>query len=111
MSFMLGVVITQPIYTSFSDVLGRMAPLYSACALITVGSIVFAVGHNMPIVLLDRVLHGLYGGGLDVLTEIIIADITTLKDRPLWIGLLSIPMTAGPILGPVMGALFSEYAD
>lgn len=108
---MLGVVITQPIYTSFSDVLGRMAPLYAACVLFSVGSIVFAVGQNMPVVILGRVLQGLGGGGLDVLTEVIVADITTLKERPLWIGLLAIPMATGIILGPIMGALFSEYAD
>ena len=108
---MLGVVITQPIYTSFSDVVGRMAPLYAACVLFTAGSIVFALGQNMPIVILGRVLQGLGGGGLDVLTEVIVTDITTLKERPLWVGLMAIPMATGIIFGPIMGALFSEYAD
>ena len=50
------------------------------------------------------------GGGLDVLSEVIVADITTLRERALWIGLLSIPMATGCILGPIVGAVSSEYA-
>ncbi|KAL0939903.1 MFS transporter [Colletotrichum truncatum] len=110
-SFMLGVVVTQPIYTSASDVLGRKMSMYAACILFLIGSIIFAVAKSMPIVILGRVIQGLGGGGLDVLSEIITADITTLKERPLWIGLHSIPMAAGTLAGPIIGALLSEYSD
>ena len=102
---------TQPIYTSFSDVFGRMIPLYFAFFIFGVGSIVFAIAHDMPIAILGRVLQGLGGGGLDVLGEIIIADITSLKERPLYLGLLAIPMAAGSILGPIIGAVFAEYSS
>jgi hypothetical protein len=108
---MLSVVITQPLYTSASDVIGRKPLLYGAFLFFFVGSIVFAVAQSMAVVILGRVIQGLGGGGLDVLNEIIICDITTLKERPFWLGLLAIPMAAGSILGPVIGALFSELVD
>ncbi|VUC23264.1 unnamed protein product [Clonostachys rosea] len=111
LSFMLSVVITQPLYTSASDVIGRKPLLYGAFLFFFVGSIVFAVAQSMAVVILGRVIQGLGGGGLDVLNEIIICDITTLKERPFWLGLLAIPMAAGSILGPVIGALFSEFVD
>lgn len=104
------MTVTQPIYASFSDVLGRMAPLYMSFLLFTVGSVVFAVAKTMPVVICGRVLQGLGGGGLDVLGEIIIADMTTLKERPLYLGLLGLPMAAGSILGPLLGALFCQFA-
>lgn len=104
-------MVTQPIYTSVSDVVGRKPPLYAAFVLFAVGSVVFAVAQSMAIVILGRVLQGLGGSGLDVLNEVIVADITTLKERPLYIGLLSISMAVGSILGPVLGAVFSEYVD
>jgi len=109
-SFLLAVVVTQPIYTSFSDVFGRMIPLYIAFLLFGIGSIVFAMAQSMAVVILGRVLQGLGGGGLDVLGEIIVADITSLKERPLYLGLLAIPMAAGSVLGPIIGAAFAEYA-
>lgn len=101
----------QPIYTSTSDVLGRKLPLYVAFFFFGLGSIVFAVAKSMSIVILGRVLMGLGGGGIDVLNEVIVADITTMKERASYLGLLSIPMAAGCILGPILGALFSEYVD
>lgn len=109
LSFMLSVVITQPLYTSASDVLGRKPLLYAAFVFFFIGSIVFAVAQTMPVVILGRVIQGLGGGGLDVLNEVIMCDITTLKERPFWLGLLAVPMAAGVILGPVLGALFTEY--
>ncbi|GAM37298.1 hypothetical protein TCE0_023r07110 [Talaromyces pinophilus] len=109
-SFMLAVVIVQPIYTTVSDVLGRKIALYTGFVLFTIGSIIFAVAHSMSILILGRIIQGLGGGGLDVLNEIIIADITTLKERPLYLGLMSVPMAIGSALGPILGAAFSEYA-
>ena len=63
----------------------------------------------MTVLIVGRVLQGLGAGGLDVLNEIILADITTLKERPLYLGLFAIPMLGGTVLGPIMGGLFAEY--
>ncbi|CAJ2508152.1 Uu.00g093380.m01.CDS01 [Anthostomella pinea] len=108
-AFMLTVTVVQPIYTSVSDIVGRKLPLYLAFFFFGLGSIIFAVGHSMGMVIAGRVLQGIGGGGLDVLNEVIIADITTLKERAFWLGLFAIPMALGTILGPILGAVFSEY--
>nr|POE61017.1 efflux pump fus6 [Quercus suber] len=108
LSFILLVAITQPLYTTFSDAIGRKIPLYIAFTLFAVGSIVFGVAQTMPVVILGRALQGLGGGGLDVLNEVILADMTTLKERPLYVGLMAIPIAAGMITGPIMGASFTE---
>ena len=63
----------------------------------------------MPVFILGRILQGLGGGGLDVLTEIILADITSLKERPLFLGLYALPMAGGGVCGPLIGAAFSEF--
>jgi len=110
-SFILAVVIVQPVCTSLSNVLGRVMPLYASFLVFTVGSIVFATAEGMGVLILGRVLQGIGAGGLDVLNEIILADITTLKERPLYIGLLSIPIAGGTILGPIIGGLLAQYAS
>lgn len=108
-AFMLTVTVVQPIYTSISDIVGRKLPLYAAFFLFGLGSIVFAVAQSLPIVILGRAVQGLGCGGIDVLNEVIIADITTLKERAFYIGMMSIPMALGTVLGPVLGAAFSDY--
>ncbi|KAI1380414.1 MFS general substrate transporter [Hypoxylon crocopeplum] len=110
-SFILGVAITQPIYVSVSDVLGRKQPLYASMVLFAVGAVVFAVARNMPVLIAGRLIQGLGAGGLDVLEEVILADITSLKERPLYLGLLAVAIAAGTISGPILGAVFSEFAS
>ncbi|OCK74692.1 MFS general substrate transporter [Lepidopterella palustris CBS 459.81] len=110
-SFILGVAVTEPIYVSVSDVLGRKLPLYSSMVLFAIGAIVFATAQNMSVVIAGRLIQGLEAGGLDVLEEIILADPTSLKERLQYIGLLAISIATGSITGPVLGALFSEFVD
>ena len=107
----MAIVVTQPIYVTISDVVGRKIPLYVAFFFFFVGSIVFAVAQSMPVFVIGRMLQGLGGGGLDVLSEIILADITSLKERPLYLGLYSLPMAGGGVCGPIIGAAFSEFVD
>ncbi|KAI1159040.1 MFS transporter [Nemania serpens] len=111
LTFLLAVVVTQPLYVTASDVIGRKPLLNAAFLIFFVGSIVFATAHSMAVIITGRLIQGLGGGGLDVLNEILICDITTLKERPFWIGLLSVPLAAGSILGSVLGALFTQYAS
>ena len=111
LSHILAIVITQPIYTSISDMLGRKMPLYASVLLFFIGSVVFATAKHMPILILGRVLQGLGGGRLEVLGEVILTDIITLKERPLCLGLFTIPMAGGGICGPIIGAAFSEFVS
>jgi MFS family permease len=110
-SFILAVVVVQPIHTSVSNFFGRLLPLYTSIVLFVLGSIIFAVAQNMSMLMLGRVVQGLGAGGLDVLNETILADITTLKERPIYLGLFAIPMLGRSVLGPVTGGLFAQYAS
>jgi MFS family permease len=101
----------QPIHTSVSNFFGRLLPLYTSFVLFVLGSIIFAVAQNMSMLMLGRVVQGLGAGGLDVLNETILADITTLKERPIYLGLFAIPMLGRSVLGPVTGGLFAQYAS
>ncbi|KAF5966027.1 major facilitator superfamily domain-containing protein [Fusarium bulbicola] len=107
-SYILCVVVTQPLYTTVSDVIGRILPLYFAIILFSIGSVVFATANHMTLVILGRVLQGLAGGGLDTLSEIVVADMTTLQERSLYLGLMALPIAAGSVLGPSLGAVFSS---
>ncbi|KAL8298849.1 hypothetical protein RB600_003400 [Gaeumannomyces tritici] len=97
--FLLAVVAVMPITTSLSNVLGRKIPLYSSFVVFMAGSVAFALAGDMSTLIVGRTLQGLGGGGLDVLSEVVLADITSLKERALYFGLFSIPMAGGAICG------------
>ncbi|KAJ4146883.1 hypothetical protein LMH87_001442 [Akanthomyces muscarius] len=110
-SFLLVVTVVLPVYTGLSEVVGRKIPLYAAFFLFTAGSVLFATAQSLPVLILARALQGSGCGGIDVLNEILVADITTLRERAFYIGLVSIPFALGSVLGPVVGALLGEYAS
>jgi MFS family permease len=110
-SYILCIVVTQPLYTTISDVFGRKPPFFAAFLLFAAGSLVFALAQNMTAIIVGRVLQGLGGGGLDLLGEIIVADMTTLQERPLYLGLMALPIAMGTILGPTLGAIFSSFVS
>lgn len=86
LAYMLADVVTLPLYASASDVLGRKIPLYTSFVFAVTGSVLFATARSMEMVIVGRLIQGLGGGGLDALNEILIVDITTLKERPLYLG-------------------------
>lgn len=106
---MLAVIVTQPLYSAVSNACGRQGPLHIALLLFTVGSIVFATAHSMPVLIIGRALQGIGGGGINVLTEIIVTDMTTLRERPFYLGIMALPTATGSVLGPMFGGIFCDY--
>ncbi|TGO76194.1 hypothetical protein BELL_0169g00140 [Botrytis elliptica] len=111
MSYTLCGLVMQPLWASISDVFGRKPSFYICMAFFFIGSIVFALAKDMNTIIVGRVLQGFGGGGIDVLVEIILSDITTFKERSFHLGLMAIPNAVGNILGPSIGAIFSNYAS
>ena len=65
----------------------------------------------MPILILGRTIQGIGGGGLEALCQIILTDMTSLIERPLWIGILEFVWGAGSVMGPLVGGVFSQYVS
>ena len=110
-SFLLTTVLFQPIHTILSDIFGRKLVLYICIGFFGVGSIVVACAKSMEILILGRTVQGIGGGGLEALSEIILTDLTTLKERPLYIGIMGFIWAAGAVLGPIVGGAFAEYVS
>ncbi|KAI4199273.1 MAG: hypothetical protein LQ350_004733 [Teloschistes chrysophthalmus] len=110
-SFLLTSVLFQPIHTILSDIIGRKPVLYVCILFFGLGAIIFGSAKNMTVLIIGRAFQGIGGGGLEALVEIILTDITTLKERPLWLGLLGFVWAAGSVSGPIVGGAFSEYVS
>ncbi|KAG5926954.1 hypothetical protein E4U42_002773 [Claviceps africana] len=109
LAYSLCGLVMQPIWASVSQAFGRKYPLFASLALFMVGSVVFALAQQMNTLIAGRVLQGLGGGGIDILTSVVLADMTTLEERSKYLGLMAMQTALGNILGPFVGALFSTY--
>ena len=108
-SFLLTSVALLPAHIAFSDVFGRKLTLYACLAFFALGSLIVGLAHSGNLLVVGRSIQGVGGGGLEALCEIIMTDMTTLKERPIYLGLLGGLFAAGSILGPIVGALFTQY--
>ncbi|KAF7521722.1 hypothetical protein G7054_g12370 [Neopestalotiopsis clavispora] len=65
----------------------------------------------MQIVILGRTVMGFGGGGMDVLQVILLSDVTTLRERPLYMSINAVFNAIGAVLGPILGGAFSQYVS
>lgn len=74
-AFILASTITMPIYGKLGDLVGRKHLLIGAILIFLAGSVVGALAPDMTWLIVARVIQGLVGGGLMILSQAIIADI------------------------------------
>ncbi len=79
-----------------------------ALVLFMIGAIVAGVANNFATLLVGRSLQGIGGGGLLVLTEIVVTDLVPLRMRGQWFGIISAMWSIGSVTGPIIGGAFAQ---
>jgi len=108
-SFLLAAVAFQPAHTAMSDIFGRKLVLYVCCLFFVIGLVVFGTAESPTTIIIGRTIQGFGGGGLEALSEVILTDITTLKERPLYLGIMSFFWAGAAVAGPPIGGALAEY--
>ncbi|MCR2813848.1 MFS transporter [Microbacterium sp. zg.Y1090] len=102
-AYLLAIAIVMPIYGKVGDLFGRRTPFLLAIALFIVGSTGSALSGSFEGLITWRSLQGLGAGGLVILSQAIIADIVSPRERGKFMGpmgaVFGIATVAGPLLG------------
>ncbi|MCJ1381293.1 hypothetical protein MMC17_004403 [Xylographa soralifera] len=107
-SFLLTSTVFQPAFAMFSHISGRKPLVLISLVFFTVGAIVAAVAQNFTVLLVGRSIQGVGGGGITVLSEIIVTDLVPLRHRGKWMGFLSMMWAIGSTAGPIVGGSFAQ---
>ncbi|KAI1816252.1 major facilitator superfamily domain-containing protein [Poronia punctata] len=102
--------------SSISPLIGKLATIFSPRSMVLVCSVFFSAGclvtsqaHSFEVFILGRVITGMGGGGTVILAFILILELTTKRNRGLYIGLANAGVTSGVSLGAVIfGALIMK---
>ncbi|KAI9147511.1 Efflux pump alnA [Paramyrothecium foliicola] len=78
--------------------------------LFEVGSAICGAAPNMEAMIVGRAICGVGGAGLYVGCMTLIAQTTSLQERPLYVSATGLTWGIGIVLGPVVGGAFSESA-
>jgi EmrB/QacA subfamily drug resistance transporter len=110
-AYLLTATATTPLYGKLSDIYGRRAVMLAGISIFIAGSIACALAPTMTALILGRALQGLGGGGLMSLTQTIIADIVTPRERGRYQGYIGAVFATSSIGGPVLGGVLTEHLD
>ncbi|KAJ6527075.1 iron permease [Mycena capillaripes] len=94
-----------PLSGNLADVFGRKSIMLISIAFFIVGSALAGAAHNMSMMIGARCIGG---GGILTLTEIIIADLVPLAERPLYQGLMAMVWALASFTGPPIGGALAQ---
>ncbi|PMB64473.1 putative transporter C3H1.06c [Beauveria bassiana] len=101
----------QPLYGQISNVFGRRWPMIVAVLLFALGSGLCGGASSTEMLIAARVVQGLGGGGINVMTEIIVADLVPLRERQQVMGIIFTAFAVGTFIGPVVGGAIVDHTS
>jgi EmrB/QacA subfamily drug resistance transporter len=106
--YLIASTVTIPLYGKLSDVYGRRTMLIVSVAVFTVGSVLCGAAQSMTQLVAARALQGLGAGGLFPLTQTVIADLFSPRERGRYQGYISGTWTIATVAGPLVGGVLAD---
>ena len=108
-AYLLTSTAVTPLYGKLSDIHGRRIMLLVGIGIFSLGSVACALAPTMLALALARGLQGLGGGGLLALSQTIIGDLVTPKERAQYQVYIASVFVISSLAGPVLGGFFAEH--
>ena len=109
--YLLAATVMAPLYGRLGDRFGRRNVMLVALVVFALGSLACALAPSMQWLIASRVLQGLGGGGLMVLSQALIGELVPPWDRPRYQGYFAIIFTTSSVGGPLIGGLVVHHGD
>jgi EmrB/QacA subfamily drug resistance transporter len=109
--YLLATTVTAPLYGRLGDRFGRRDAMLGALAVFALGSLCCALASSLHALIGSRVLQGLGGGGLMVLSHALIGELVPPWDRPRYQGYFAMIFTSSSVGGPLLGGFVVNHAD
>jgi len=109
--YLLAATLMAPLYGRMGDRFGRRNVMLVALAIFALGSLACALAPTMHLLIAARVLQGLGGGGLMVLSQALIGELVPPWDRPRYQGYFAIVFTTSSVGGPLIGGFVVHHGD
>lgn len=101
--FLISYGVSQLFIGSFLDSFGRYKPALFSLIIFAVASIIIATTHNMYLIYLMRIIHGITVGIIIVAKRAYFVDVFTGDKLKHYLSLFSIIWSTGPIVAPFIG--------
>ncbi|MBD8043840.1 MFS transporter [Arthrobacter sp. Sa2BUA2] len=107
-STLLATTVSTPLWGKFADLFNRKLLIQLALGVFVLGSALAGFSQDTGTLIVFRVLQGLGAGGMAALSQIIMADIISPRDRGKYAGLFGAVMAVGTVGGPLLGGVVTD---
>ncbi|QXQ12288.1 MDR family MFS transporter [Paeniglutamicibacter sp. Y32M11] len=105
---LLATTISTPIWGKLADLANRKLLLQLSLLVFVVASAIAGFSQDTNMLITMRVFQGLGAGGLTALTQIVMADIISPRERGKYMGLFGAVMALGTVGGPLIGGFITD---
>ncbi|WP_232531766.1 MDR family MFS transporter [Microbacterium halophytorum] len=105
---LLTTAISTPIWGKLADLVNRKVLMLTALVIFVLASAGAGASQTAEMLILFRALQGIGGGGLQSLSQILMADILSPRERGKYMGLFAGVMAIGTVGGPILGGFLTD---
>ncbi|KAF5683755.1 fusarin C cluster-transporter [Fusarium circinatum] len=107
-SYLLASTATIPICAQAANIYGRRSLTLLAVCIFTLGSGLCGGAHNTAMMIGGRAVQGVGGGGILAMSEIVVCDLVSVRQRGMYAGILGCVWAIAAVVAPVMGGSFAQ---
>jgi len=111
LGYMIALTVTAPLYGRLGDRFGRRDMLLLSTLLFALGSLGCGLAPNLGLLIAARIVQGLGGGGLIVLSQALVGELVPPRERARFQGYFATNYSLASIGGPIIGGLVVHHAS
>lgn len=108
-SYLLGQVVSMPLYGKLGDLFGRKRVLQFALVVFIVGTLLSGLAWSMNALIAFRAVQGLGSGGIIVTAQGIIGDVVAPRKRGRYLSMLAPMIGVATVVGPALGGVLIDH--
>jgi EmrB/QacA subfamily drug resistance transporter len=106
--FMVASTMVTPLYGKMSDIFGRKPAFFVSITIFLFGSALCGLSRDMTELIVFRAVQGLGAGGLITLSQTVVGDLVSPRERGRYQGLFAGVFAICSVAGPLLGGLITD---
>jgi MFS family permease len=107
--YTLASTVLLPVLGKLGDVLGARRIFLGSLVMFLAASLACGFATDMAWLIAARVLQGMSSAGLQLMSQTIIARVTTQRERPRYMAIIGAAFPIAILVGPVLGGAITDY--